>query len=497
MKKILVIFCFLLFLVVGVALRAKADVYGYILTITAVNNGADVKSGSTISLSDVQSGGFRYHLKVIDSTDPARVFDVDDWGISFSQGASGTGKFSISTSGSKNNLLAALSFSGEAYSGGQALSLSAQARIGSSLTNRANFALNVESILPDETPAPSATLSFIPPEAKVSETIESIAIVKIIERNAPRAAAVVIIPIALAGASSIPLVVNLLGNFFAYPILIPSWSRRKKWGVVYDARTKKPVKGARIRVYSEPDGKSKGSVITASDGTFSLIVAPGKYSITVTANGYIFPSKIVTGSTDGQYSSVYHGGAFETQGGAGSETELNISIPLDRTSTPVWDDKVIAAVHYIQKGFGLIRIPLLLIGSAFALLALYKTPSVLSYTISGFYCILWVIELRNLFRPHGYGVVIDDQRAALPLVLVRAVNDKGKIAATMVTTPGGKFSTRLSSGQYKFDAVKSGYSHLRTEPIGINRSTDFGRVRLGLDKLSRSTQNNVTVETKT
>ena len=494
MRKILIIFGFFLFLALGMAPKTSASVYGYILTIIGINHGVEVASGSAISLADVRSGGFKYRLKVIDPADPQRVFYVDDWGISFSESEPGDGKFSISTSPNNNILIAALTHNASPFSGNRLLDLSAQARIGTEFSNRASYSLTVKSLIISATPEPTVsplltpipTPILTPIAQETPEISPPQAILRSFEKNAPQTAAVAIVPIALAGASTMPLAVNLLGNLFAYPILIPSWSRRKKWGVVYDSKTKKPVRGARIKIFSEPDGKMRSSAVTPSGGTFSLIVAPGKYSVTVTANGYIFPSKVVTGSTDGQYSAVYHGGVFETHSQSGGESELNISIPLDQTTLPVWDDKTVLAIRFIQRIFAIIRIPLLLIGSAFALLALYRLPSVLSYVVSGFYCILWIIELRNMFRPHGYGVVLDDRKTALPLVLIRAVNDKGKIVATMVSTQGGKFSAHLSQGQYKFDAVKSGYSHLRTEPVGIKNAIDFGRVRLGLNKLSRT-----------
>ena len=93
------------------------------------------------------------------------------------------------------------------------------------------------------------------------------------------------------------------------------------WGLIFDSATKKPVDLALVRLHNAEDDRIIETRASDKDGRFGFIVAEGKYKISVTKEGYSFPSK----STEG-----YIGEEIKVESAA--DSFLNIKIPMDRTS---------------------------------------------------------------------------------------------------------------------------------------------------------------------
>lgn len=62
-------------------------------------------------------------------------------------------------------------------------------------------------------------------------------------------------------------------------------------GMVFDAATGRSVPLATVRIFANDIGKLIETKITAKDGRYGLMLEAGNYFITVSAPGYVFPSK--------------------------------------------------------------------------------------------------------------------------------------------------------------------------------------------------------------
>ncbi|MFA7244302.1 MAG: hypothetical protein WC080_03395 [Patescibacteria group bacterium] len=91
------------------------------------------------------------------------------------------------------------------------------------------------------------------------------------------------------------------------------------WGIVYESETKKPVDLALVRLHDASDERIIETRATDKDGRFGFIVTEGEYKITVTKEGYSFPSKAENG---------YIGEKIKVESAA--DSFLNIKIPLDK-----------------------------------------------------------------------------------------------------------------------------------------------------------------------
>jgi len=284
--------------------------------------------------------------------------------------------------------------------------------------------------------------------------------------------------------SSIPtfsrVFASVAGSLFAPPI----WPTRKgKWGVVYDSISKRPIVGAIIRVFSEPDGKLRDSRRTNENGEFGFIIPIGSYSITVSKQGYHFPSHIITGSSDSQYHNVYKGGELDVHPTEGGRAPLNINIPLDQTKANVLDLSVVSALHFISRVSSVVRLPLLVLGTIFATYLATTQGRWFDFAILAFYVALWAMEIFHLMKKRTYGAVSDDSGQPVSLVMVRIVDKANRLKGTVLTGEDGKFMVPLGQGEYRFSASKAGFSSVRSDFVQINKVSDVGKVNLELKKL--------------
>jgi hypothetical protein len=138
----------------------------------------------------------------------------------------------------------------------------------------------------------------------------------------------------LAGASSLLAVTAGASIYDAYSIILRGltalWSylgfrkKRRPWGTVYDAVTKRPIDPAYISVRQH--GQEVASAITDIDGRYSLFLPPGKYQFVVNKSHYHFPSLFLQGrNNDELYNNLYFGGEIEVVG----DEAATYNIPLD------------------------------------------------------------------------------------------------------------------------------------------------------------------------
>lgn len=292
-------------------------------------------------------------------------------------------------------------------------------------------------------------------------------------------------------ASSFPVVVSIatymakLADILRYPAAFLGMKKRSsKWGIVYDSVNKRPIEKAKIQIFSE-DGRLRETQFTSERGSFGFLVPAGKYKIVVTKSGYIFPSNIVPGTADEQYQDVYHGKTIEIKGTGGktvSRSMINLSIPLDQTKMKIATVALTSTIRSIQRFFGFIRLPVLIIGTLLTIHLVSISPNSLNIVIAVIYALLWFFEVRRLVSPKAYGTIKDNAENPLSLAIVRALDTSGRVKATVITGDDGKFTLNLQQGTYYFDATRLGYKPDRSEKIMVKKLSDIGKVNLVLKR---------------
>lgn len=130
--------------------------------------------------------------------------------------------------------------------------------------------------------------------------------------------------------------------------------RQRLWGVVYDARTKAPIEMAVIRLFDQEHHKLLETRVTPKSGRFSFLAEPGEYYLDVTKEGYHFPSRIVDGSIDNEYTNLYLGRVIKL--GAG-QSLIAPDVPIDSEAGEIQKPGIFRRV--IIPAMDKFRLPLL------------------------------------------------------------------------------------------------------------------------------------------
>jgi hypothetical protein len=94
--------------------------------------------------------------------------------------------------------------------------------------------------------------------------------------------------IALAVSPGAPMLLLFLAQLFLYQLFkrIAEPAAPPSQGAVYDIDTRKPIKGAVVRVLSLPYHKVLESKLTDAEGRYSFHVGPGEYYLIALKDGY-------------------------------------------------------------------------------------------------------------------------------------------------------------------------------------------------------------------
>lgn len=247
--------------------------------------------------------------------------------------------------------------------------------------------------------------------------------------------------------------------YFLFNFLLELLGIRKRsrpWGIIYDSLSKKPIRGAVVKVIKADSGRVKEMRATDNQGRFGFLVGKGKYHLTVAKSGYLFPSKKITlddKGSDGYFAQVYLGGPFTLREGF-----LGKNIPLDLKDESLAPSSGYLLFLRFVRFFERIRLPLLIFGTLLALINLYLFRSILDLIIVLVYFALWLYEILTWRKVKPYGKVQDEDGTALSLAVVRlSRKSDDKLVATSITDNKGRFFVLLPEGDYYLTASKSGY----------------------------------------
>jgi len=110
--------------------------------------------------------------------------------------------------------------------------------------------------------------------------------------------------------------------------------RTKKWGIVYDAETKRPLDPAYVTIF-DALGNEMESKVTDMDGRFGFLVSPGTYRIAANKTNYAFPSIKISGTEDDLYENIYKGELVNVT----NSDIIKFNIPMDPVGID-WNEQI-------------------------------------------------------------------------------------------------------------------------------------------------------------
>lgn len=244
-----------------------------------------------------------------------------------------------------------------------------------------------------------------------------------------------------------------LKDLFTYMSLFYFWlvglfkrKKREEWGIIYDSITKNPLPATIVRLYSGEEELVETDV-TGQSGTFSFLPEPGNYRLEVTKPGYIFPTKIIRGNVDGEYTNIYSGGIFNVDE---DNPVVDLSVPIDpRAYEKIRDLRLKLRLffsRYSQTLAAIFFIP----GFIFSAITYINTSTTVNLIILLFYIgSIFLYAIRAFRRTRLWGIVTDEKGNPLPNVSLSLLD----------TLLGRQLQRRVTdlSGRYQFLAPKGAY----------------------------------------
>lgn len=236
--------------------------------------------------------------------------------------------------------------------------------------------------------------------------------------------------------------------FFPLTYLIKDKSNEKPWGLVYDAVTKKPIDPAVVTIATHENGvgEFKQTRITDISGRFSFLITPGHYILSAEKTNYSFPSKIITGTTDGKVQNIYHGEVIEVN----DPYIINLNIPMDPLgydwNQAVKPDTYNATLELIRdKG----RLFVIIWGITTAFFSYIFLPSAVNIILLFLYPFNFLFVKTQITKKLWGTVYYKTNQQPIPRVTVKAVNQKVRLALGHTTTDHlGRYYLLLSQGIY-------------------------------------------------
>ncbi len=284
----------------------------------------------------------------------------------------------------------------------------------------------------------------------------------------------------LSGIGSLTEFFARLGNIL-FGLFVPL--RRKPWGIVYDSITKEPLDPV-IVIVRDLLGNEIAQATSDIHGRFGFLLKPGSYTMSAQKTHYAFPSRIVHGSTDSGYESLYYGGTFTIEQNA-KAVLFNIPMdPLDRD----WNQDEKRRMHLFKKQRLLFAIDKVTrfffpVGFASSLAAVIINPAWFNVLIFVLYILNLVMLIKGV-EPKSYGSVMtpDGKLAQAARVSLYSAHTNTLIARR-VTNEFGQYYMLVAPGVYystvELLTTEGAYEKVYTsEPMHLRRGIYSKIIRL-------------------
>ena len=318
------------------------------------------------------------------------------------------------------------------------------------------------------TPEPSAIASLV-------DTLQNNPVAQAIANVAEKVTQVT------AAIGLIPLVANLIGGIpaalhavnYGFSLTIEALGirrRRKSWGRVYDSTTGKGIDTAVIRLYDQEDMTLKGTMITDLKGKYYFSADPGVYAITVSKDGYIFPTEIFAkygiqsfNKKASRDNTQYVGQPINIDD---KTNYLNIDVPMDPVKPNISTMLKIKIFgkdlfNYFLIGLPYIVIPALIIGSVLSIFTAVVRPTNYNIILSVVYVALTTIYILSRYLRFAHaGMVLDktDKKPIQGVMISLFEKEHNNLKETRITDRYGRFSINAPKGHYYLKAQKTGYA---------------------------------------
>ena len=286
------------------------------------------------------------------------------------------------------------------------------------------------------------------------------------------------IPTALLLTSYLLMYLHLI---FLEPLLWLFRKKRKKWGIVYDALSKKPVDLAVVRLYRQKDKKLVQTKVTDKEGRYILMAKePGKYYLTVEKPGYTYPTKYLREEKqDIKYLDLYHGEAIEV---TEEKTAITANIPLDPVEKGIMPIKTVIR-HYSMNN---LRLIVSYVGMTLAALIVLIYPTVITIGALIIHILLYLLFRRLIVppKPKSWGIVYDEKtKQPLRHAIVRIFDLRfKKLLEVQVTDKKGRYAFLVGKNQYQLLSEKPGYAKREVSPVDLISQEQIIDLDIGLQK---------------
>ena len=224
--------------------------------------------------------------------------------------------------------------------------------------------------------------------------------------------------------------------------------RRRRWGTVYDSVTKQPLDPAIVELVDAKTGKVIEQSITDLAGRFGFLVHLGEFVLSSRKTHYVFPSKIITSTTDGIYADVYRGSILTIQN---TIDVLSPNIPMDAMAFD-WNQmdkqRLIKFHPKIEIFLAKLLSFLFWLGFGFVILTFLAHPTILNSIFIAIYLLL--AFLRKLI-PHLrlWGKISSSEIPTKELLLeLNPINIPQITLGKALTNKDGRVFLKAPPGQY-------------------------------------------------
>ncbi|MBI2990002.1 MAG: fibronectin type III domain-containing protein [Candidatus Magasanikbacteria bacterium] len=311
-----------------------------------------------------------------------------------------------------------------------------------------------------------------------------------VEQVNERVAAPGLIAIGFANAATgaqLPNLLAFLRYIFGQPIMLLRRRKQKKWGVVYNAFTKRPVDLATIRIIEDKTDKVVRTQVTDTHGRYFVSVDPGAYRIEIIKPGFLgFSEYLKEKDEDSSYVNLYHGSVFYP---SEEQAYLTYNIPVDpdvpdKTTDSVLKDRLKLVLHHAFSVVGLIA----------SAVSFVVSPTPLIGTLLALHLFFYVLMYKIAHRalPASWGVISEQgTRKELGHVVVRVFDSEyDKLVNTEVSDRKGRYAVLVGPSRYyltydkkEYKLKKSptlDYSSEKTHGLGglIDRSEELERLKI-------------------
>lgn len=319
------------------------------------------------------------------------------------------------------------------------------------------------------------------PATAVGRAVETVIDNPVVEQAAltvvPPVIATVVVANTAAATTSFSLLAYLR-YLFTSPLLLIARRKRKKWGIVYNSLTKKPVDLAIVRLFSRKTNKLIKTQVTDKEGRYQFIVPKGGYYITVTKPEFVFPTSYLEfKNSDADYLDLYHG---DTVNITSEGQSIALNIPLDPKEKKVESIRDLLGRQLMRRSQSFLAFS----GVLLALISFLVSPVPLLLGLLVAHILLYFLFRRfsHNKRSRGWGRVYEAKtKKPVKNAIVRIFDTEfHRLLETQLSDSQGRYSFLVGRSMYYVTVEKKGFKSSTTDQIDLTRKGKENIVKMDI-----------------